>query len=114
MNANVLVLKKSRNPFFSERKSSRELFVLSFHHTYILALVLIGILGIYYVWILNINATKGYNILSLEVQRKENLDALDLINIKIAETQSLDYISSQELARAMVTVDNPSYLVLQE
>ena len=114
MNANILVLKKSRTPFFSARKTSRESFVLSFHQTYILSLLVIGVLGIYYVWALNMNATKGYNILNLEVQRKESMNTLDLINIKIAETQSLDYIGSQALARAMEPVDNPSYFVMQD
>ncbi len=58
MHAQVLVLKKSRTPFCSDRKTAREHFMLTFTQTYILCLILIGLLGVYYVWSLNTNATK--------------------------------------------------------
>ncbi len=58
MNSNILIAKKGHIPFFSERKSAREHYRLNFTQTYILAIIMIACLGIYYVWVLNENATK--------------------------------------------------------
>ena len=68
MNANVLVAKKWHISFFSERQAAREHFRLSFTQTYVLAIMMIALLGVYYVWILNQNATKGYNIRTLQTE----------------------------------------------
>ena len=71
MNANVLVAKKWHISFFSERQAAREHFRLSFTQTYVLAIMMIALLGVYYVWILNQNATKGYNIRTLQTEYRE-------------------------------------------
>lgn len=114
MNANILVMKKGNIPFFSERKTSRENCRFSFTQTYVLALILIGFLGIYYVWVLNINATKGYNIRNLEVDRKNLTFEENLLSIKIAEAESLDTIASNSMTTTMQAVDAPGYLVLKD
>ena len=114
MNSNFIVLKKSRTPFSSERLASREFSTLSFSQTYILSLVLIAVLGIYYVWTLNVNATKGYNIRNLELAERNLISQQDLLNVKIAEAESLDSITSSPSAQNMQTVDSPQYLVLKD
>ena len=114
MNANLLVMKKGNIPFFSSRKTTRENYRLSFRETYILALGLIGILGIYYVFILNVNATKSYSVHTLEKARKNYVFEENLLNIKIAEAESLSTLSASPLVGTMEQIENPRHLVLKE
>ncbi|MBP8016731.1 hypothetical protein KAZ01_01875 [Candidatus Gracilibacteria bacterium] len=114
MNPNLIIMKRGKFPFFSERKLERENFKLSFTKTYILTLIMIGILGIYYVWTLNVNATKGYTIRNLEIERRNLTFEKNLLNMKIAEVQSLNSISSDTSLTLMATVENPKFLVLKD
>jgi hypothetical protein len=114
MNANLLVMKKGNFPFFSTRKTSRENFRLSFTETYVLALGLIAILGIYYVFMLNVNATKGYEVRNLELTRKNLVFEQNLVNIRIAEAESLSTISDNPSVQKMNVIDSPKYLVLKD
>ena len=114
MNANILVMKRGKFPFFSERKTTRENYRFSFTQTYVLALFMIGILGIYYVWVLNINATKGYNVRNLEVSRRNLKFEENLVSIRIAEAESLDTLTSNPMIERMEAVDTPGYLVLKD
>ncbi len=113
MNANVLIAKKWHIPFFSERKAAREYYRLSFTQTYILAIVMIALLGIYYVWILNENATKGYNIRTLQVTNRELSFQENLLDIRIAEGQSIGAIMQSPVIALMQDIDQPSFLVLK-
>jgi hypothetical protein len=47
---------------------------------------------LYYVWILNVNATKGYNIRELEIEKKTLLMEKELLDVQIAELESLSTI----------------------
>ncbi len=114
MNANVLVAKKWHIPFFSERKAAREYYRLSFTQTYILAIVMIALLGIYYVWVLNQNATKGYNIRTLQVANRELLFQENLLDIRVAEWQSIGTIMDSPLILKMENVEQPIFLVLKD
>lgn len=114
MNANVLVAKKWHIPFFSERKAAREYYRLSFTQTYVLAIVMIALLGIYYVWILNENATKWYNIRSLQVENRELSFQENLLDIRIAEWQSMGTIMDSPVVTSMENVEQPTFLVLQD
>ncbi|MDD2487391.1 MAG: hypothetical protein PHS92_03405 [Candidatus Gracilibacteria bacterium] len=107
-------MKKGKIPFFSERKTTRENYKMSFTKTYILTISMIGFLGIYYVWTLNVNATKGYQIRNLEIERRNLAFEENLLNMKIAEVQSLSNISEDKTINAMETIDNPNYLVLKD
>lgn len=114
MNPNVIVMKKGRIPFFSERKTTRENYKLSFTKTYILALLMIWFLWIYYVWTLNVNATKGYAIRNLELEQRTLVFEWNLFNMKIAEAQSLNNVSNNTSILVMENADNPKYLVLKD
>lgn len=114
MNSNIIVMKKGRIPFFSERKTTRENYRLSFTKTYILAILAIWFLGIYYVWTININATKWYTIRNLELERRDLIFKENLLNMKIAEVQSLNNIANDPVVLVMSTADNPQYLVLKD
>ncbi len=107
-------MKRWKFPFFSERKLERENFKLSFTKTYILTLIMIWILWIYYVWTLNVNATKWYTIRNLEIERRNLTFEKNLLNMKIAEVQSLNSISSDTSLTLMATVENPKFLVLKD
>jgi len=75
---------------------------------------LIGCLLIYYVWILNVNATQGYQIRQLEIE-KNNLELQsDLLDVKIAELESLGNLLKQEDIDNMEKVEDPDYLVIKE
>ncbi len=113
MNANVLVAKKWHIPFFSERKAAREHYRLSFTQTYILAIVMIALLWVYYVWILNENATKGYNIRSLQVKNRELSFQENLLDIRIAEGQAIGSVMNSSIISLMQTVDRPGFLVMK-
>ena len=114
MNANFLVMKTGNIPFFSLRKTTRENYRLTLREAYILSLGLIGLLGIYYVFTLNTNATKGYNLRTIEIARKNYVFEESLLNIRIAEAQSLATLSNSSFAATMEQVENPRYLVLKD
>lgn len=114
MNANVLTLKKWHISFFSERQAARENFRLSFTQTYVLAIVMIALLGIYYVWMLNQNATKWYNIRNLQVQYRELSFKENLLDIRIAEGKSIDAIMKLSIVSNMVPVESSTFLTLPE
>lgn len=113
MNANILALKKWHISFFSERQAAREHFKLSFTQTYILAIMMIALLGIYYVWMLNQNATKGYNIRNLQVQYRELSFQENLLDIRIAEWKSIDALMKTPLVSTMPSVEKSTFLILK-
>ena len=114
MNPNIIVFKKGYGPFSAARKTMRDRSYLSFTQTYVITILAIGILGIYYVWFLNINATKGYNIRTLEIARHDHINTLNLTNMRIAEMESLEYMSNNPIVQAMEPVSTPQYLVLKD
>lgn len=74
---------------------------------------MIAALGIYYVWMLNQNATRGYNIRTLQVQYRNLSFQENLLDIRIAEGKSIDNIMRSPAVMGMQNVDNSSFLVLQ-
>ena len=77
-------------------------------------LLLTGFLLIYYVWILNVNATKGYNIRQLEIEKRNLLIEKELLDVKIAELESLSNILWKDDLENMEKVKEPDYLVIKE
>lgn len=76
---------------------------------------LIGFLLLYYVWILNANATQWFAIRELENTQKQLKVELDRLDVKIAEIESSRSIESDEtLQWIMEEYDDPNYLVIQE
>ena len=108
------VLKQSGSIFHSERKKEREKIEYGFNSTYSVLLWLIGCLLIYYVWIINVNATLGYDIRSLKQEEKQLQIQKELLDVKIAELESLSNILKDDTAKDMEKVENPDYLVIKE
>gem|GEM_PF-400756 len=113
MNPKV-VLKESNKNFFSLRKKEKESIEFGFNSTYTVLIALIGCLLIYYVWILNVNATQGYNIRQLEIEKNNLLLQKDLLDVKIAELESLGNILKEEDTKGMEKIEDPDYLVIKE
>lgn len=114
MNPNLIVIKRGHFRFFSQRKTTRENFKLWVNTTYILALLFIWILWIYYVWTLNINATKWYNIRNLELLKNSLTVEKELLEVKIAEFESLSNLIKWDGVNNMEKVDKAEFLVVKD
>lgn len=68
---------------------------------------------IYYVWILNVNATQGYNIRQLQNEKRALLLEKELLDVKIAELESLDNILNSDDIQDMEKVENPDFIVIK-
>ncbi len=68
----------------------------------------------YYVWLLNQNATKGYNIRNLQVENRELAFKENLLDIRIAEGKSIDAVMNSPIVSKMQTTSAPSFLVLKD
>lgn len=109
----IVVEDFSRN-FFSKRKIEKEKFTFWVNYTYISLIVIIIALLLYYVWILNINATKWYNIIQLEVEKRNLLMERQRLEVKIAELESLSNIMNDEDLKNMEKVENPNIVVIKD
>jgi hypothetical protein len=100
--------------FLSTRKRNKDKLQFGYQSTYMALLGVIGFLLIYYVWILNANATQGYTIRNLENIGKELKVELERLDVKIAELESSESISSdKELQDMMEEYEDPNYLVIK-
>ena len=111
MNSNVILPSRYRHRFVAQRAAEAMSFRLSFAQAYTLCLTLLAILGAYYVWILNANATKGYDYRALDSLRRELVLQRNLLGVTLAEYESLDKLSTDADKRKMEPVDAPEYLV---
>ncbi len=114
MNPNLIILKRWNLSFFSQRKTTRESLKIWVNSTYILSLLFIWFLWIYYVWILNINATKWYNVRSLELTKNNLTVEKDILDVKIAELESLSSLTKWDWAKNMQKVENAQFLVVKD
>lgn len=110
---NIIIDKHSRKNFFSKRKKEKDKFHIWITSTYIALLSLISLLLLYYVWILNVNATKGYNIRELEIEKKLLLMEKELLDVQVAELESLSTILSDDDLQNMEQIEEPYYLVIK-
>ncbi|MCD5375136.1 hypothetical protein LR010_01650 [Candidatus Gracilibacteria bacterium] len=110
-----LVMTSKHKSFLSDRKRNKEKLQFGYQSTYIALLGVIAFLLLYYVWILNANATQGYTIRELENTGKELKVELERLDVKIAELESSDGISSDEdLQNIMEEYEDPNYLVIRD
>lgn len=101
--------------FLSKRKQNQDKLQFGYQSTYMILLGLIGFLLLYYVWILNANATQGYTIRELEDTQKELKVELERLDVKIAEIESSESIGSDKtLESIMEEYQDPNYLVIKE
>jgi cell division septal protein FtsQ len=106
--------KEFKKSYFSRRKKEKEKFNFWITSTYIALLSLISLLLLYYVWILNVNATKGYNIRELEIEKKTLLMEKELLDVQIAELESLSTILWDDDLQNMERVWDTDFLVIRD
>ncbi len=111
---NTRITNKNKTNFFSQRKKEKDSFDFWITSTYIALLWLISLLLLYYVWILNVNATKGYDIRDLESEKKFLLMEKELLDVKIAQLESLSTILQDDDLQNMERVWEPEYLVIKD
>jgi hypothetical protein len=58
----------------------------------------------------NLNATKGYKLRTLEHQRSEDLLRLEVMNMQVAQQQSLQNLQTDPKIQAMIPVKTPIYV----
>ena len=85
-----------------------------FSKTYAGILGIIACLLLYYVWVLNANATQWYTIQQLRQTQTDLQVQLDRLNIRIAEISSIEAISNEDIMKDMIEVGTPEYLVIRE
>lgn len=107
------ILKDYKTNFYSKRKLAREEFTFWIRSTYSFMLIFIASLLIYYVWVLNVNATQWYNIIQLEIEKRTLLLENELLDVKIAELDSLNNILSPEDTKNMEKVEDPEFIVIK-
>ncbi len=110
-----LVMTQKQESFLAKRKQSKQKLQFGYQSTYIGLLGMIAFLLIYYVWILNANATQGYTIRELENIQKEYKVELERLDVQIAELESTGSVWSDEtLQEIMEQYEDPNYLVIKE
>lgn len=114
MNPNMIVVKKKSECFFSQRRLLKENFKMNITSTYIMVLLFIGVLWIYYVWTLNCNATRWYNVRRLEITQKNLNIEKELLEVRVAELESLNYLLSSSIVKNMKKIESPKYIVSNE
>lgn len=103
-----------KNDFFSQRKKQKDKFHFWITSTYVTMLTLFSMLLIYYVWILNANATKWDMIRQLENTKSELLMEKQRLDVRIAELESLDGLLNSDDIENMEDIKDPDYLVIKE
>ncbi len=112
MNPKMTITDYNKN-FVSKRKQNKDKFLLNIKSTYSILLTFVIALLLYYVWILNVNATKWYNIRQLEIEKRNLLMEKELLDVKIAELESLDSISNKKDTKNMDKVSQTDFLVVK-
>jgi len=110
----IIINKNLKKHFSSRRKKEKEQIDFWVNSIYITLLSIICLLLLYYVWLLNVNATKWYNIRELNIQKENLLMEKELLDVKIAELESLSTILKDEDLQNMDKIENPEYLVVRD
>jgi len=114
VNSRKVMTNNLKSNFFSKRKSDKEKLNFSITSTYITMLSFISILLLYYVWIVNVNATKWDDIRQLEIEKRDLLIEKEQLDVKIADLESSTYIEQDENTDHMEKVIDPDYIVIKE
>ncbi len=111
MNTTLL---KNKDKFLSNRIKENKNFASWLRSTYIIMTALIWWLLLYYIWILNVNATLWFSIRKLEKEQTSLMIEKDLLDVKIAELESLETILNEEDIKNMENVVEPEYIVIRD
>jgi len=70
------------------------------------------VLGVYYVWLLNVNANSGYAARQLEIERKALEIEKNLLRVSVAEQESLEELFSHIDGMTVIDDDEVTYFVM--
>ena len=102
-----------KNNFLSTRKKTYESFNFLIANTFATLIFIISFLLIWYVWMLNVNATKWYNIIEYEIQKKQLLMEKEILEVKLAELDSLTKILNKDNIKNMEKIKDITFLVIK-
>lgn len=108
-----IVLSEDKTPFISKKWKEKQNMKFDISSTYTIMVSFICLLLVYYIWIINVNATKWFSIRQLEIEKKNLLIEKEQLDVKIADLESLDNIKKDDIQN-MDKVENPDYLVIKE
>jgi hypothetical protein len=100
--------------FSSNRKNQQDSLKFGVQSIYITLIVIIALLVFYYVLLLNTNATQWYEIVALEEIQKQLILEDELLDVKIAELESLTTILKNDAIKNMENVTESNHLVVKE
>lgn len=109
-----ITLLKNKARFLSNRNEESKSFASWLRSTYIIMSALIWWLLLYYIWILNANATLWYSIRELENEQISLMSEINTLNVKIASLESLEIILTEEDSSNMEKVKEPEYVVIRD
>ena len=113
MNPYIITKDFDKN-FSSKRKNKKDEFNFWINYTFSLLLGFTILIFIYYIWILNINATKWYDIRNLEIERQNLLLQKELLDVQISNLESLKNIEQEHtFDNLMEEVKNPDFAVIK-
>ena len=108
------IVRDYKPKFYSNRKKKKDAIYFWINSTFSYLLWFIIIAFIYYIWILNVNATQGYNIRTLEMQRQNLLLQKELLDVKISNLESLKTIeNSKNFNSIMEETEDPDFVVIK-
>jgi len=104
--------KNYERTFSSSRKKRKDDVSLWINSTFRFLTIFIAWLFIYYVWILNVNATQWYEIRTLELEKQNLLLQQELLDVKIAKLESLNNIKKED-TDLMEKIESPKYAIIK-
>ena len=105
---------RPQKSFLSSRRKEKQQLESGYQSTYVILMSIIAILLVYYVWIINANATQSYEIRNLENIGKELQNDLNRLESTISELDSSSNIGNSNISKEMESAKVTSYLVIQE
>ncbi len=110
-----IVLSEDKKPFISKRWTQKQNIKYDISFTYIIMISFIFVLLIYYIWTINVNATKGFNIRQLELEKKNLLIEKEQLKVEISKLESLDNIKDEDKQNMEdIKSEEHDYLVIKE
>jgi sulfur relay (sulfurtransferase) DsrF/TusC family protein len=109
-----MIVKLNNKKSTSSRQIQNKQLYFGINLTYSLLIFCIGLLGIYYVWSVNSLSTVAYSIAELKNENNNLMMEMELLDVKIAELDSVVDIENTDDASIMEEIENPDYLVIKE
>ncbi len=95
---------------FMRRKTLSQRVELSITSLILVTLILVGMISLAYLVHSNLNATKGYALKTLELQRSKLLMENEVWDMQIAKVKSLDTLQNDPSIKMMVRADQPLFI----